>query len=163
MTQRLYDSMTHDSMTLRLNDSKTRIRGREGFTLIEIVVALAILSIGVTVIMELFAGGLRSARVSEDYTKATWHGQAKMEEMLMIRDLSEGVTEGTFDDQFSWKSEVKKDTPSLGQDENTGASPPVDVYQIVVTVTWPSGTGKRSLELESLRAYKSEEGVSGKL
>jgi general secretion pathway protein I len=136
---------------------------RKGFTLIEIVVALAILSIGLTVILELFAGGLRSARVSEDYTKATWHGQAKMEEMLMVRDLSEGVTEGTFDDQFSWTSEVKKATPSLGQDENTGASPPVDVYLIVVTVTWPSGTGKRSLELESLRAYKSEEGVSGKL
>jgi general secretion pathway protein I len=150
-------------MTLRLYDSKTRIGGRTGFTLIEIVVALAILSIGLTVILELFAGGLRSARVSEDVTKATWHGQTKMEEMLTTRDLGEGVSEGTFDDQFSWKSEVKKATPPLGQDENTGASPPVDVYLIIVTVTWPSGTGKRSVELESLRAYKSEEGISGKV
>jgi general secretion pathway protein I len=150
-------------MTLRLNDSKTRTGSTQGFTLIEIVVALAILAIGLTVIMELFAGGQRSARVSEDYTKATWHGQTKMEEMLMIRELTEGVTEGTFDSQFSWKSEVKKVTPFLGQDEKTQTSLPVDLYQIIVTVSWPWGVGKKSLALESLRSYKSEEGVSGKL
>ena len=147
-------------MTMRLRDYTT---GSRGFTLIEIVVALAILAIGLTVALEGFAGGLRSARVSEDYTKATWHGQAKMEEMLMTQELTEGVTEGTFDSQFSWKSEVKKATPSLGQDENTQTSVPVDLYQIIVTVTWPWGAGKKSLELESLRTYKSEEGVSGKL
>lgn len=140
-----------------------RMGNRKGFTLIEIVVALGILGIGLTVILELFAGGLRSARMSEDYTKATWHGQTKMEEMLMTRDLTEGVTEGTFDNQFSWKSEVKKANPPLGQDEKTEASLPVDLYQIMVTVTWPSGTGRRSLDLESLRTYKSEEGVSGRL
>ena len=136
---------------------------RKGFTLIEIVVALAILAIGLTVVLEGFAGGLRSARVSEDYTKATWHGQTKMEEMLMTQELTEEVTEGTFDNQFSWKSEVKKVTPSLGRDEKAQTSLPVEIYQIIVTVTWPWGAGKKSLELESLRTYKSEEGVSGKL
>jgi general secretion pathway protein I len=155
--------MTGDSMTQRLNDPKTLSRGGKGFTLIEIVVALAILAIGLMVIMELFSGGQRSARMSEDYTKATWHGQAKMEEMLMIQELTEGVAEGTCDSQFSWKSEVKKVTPSLGQDEKTQTGVPVDLYQIIVTVSWPWGAGNRRLELESLRAYKSEEGVSGKL
>ena len=149
-------------MTQRLNGSRT-IAGTKGFTLIEIVVALAILAIGLTVTLEGFAGGLRSARMSEEYTKATWHGQTKMEEMLMAQELTEGVTEGTFDSQFSWKSEVKKATPSLGQDENTQTRVPVDLYQITVTVTWPWGPGKKNLELESLRTYKSEEGVSGKL
>ncbi len=139
------------------------INDRGGFTLIEIVVALGLLGIGLTVIFELFAGGMRSARASEDYTKATWYGQGKMEEILMTGELTEGVTEGTFDDQFSWKSEVKKATPALGQDQNAEARVPIDLYQIMVTVTWPSGAGRKSLELESLRAYKSEEGVSGKL
>jgi general secretion pathway protein I len=155
--------MTGDPITPRLKDSKTRIRGMQGFTLIEIVVALAILAVGLMVIMELFSGGQRSARVSEDVTKATWHGQTKMEEMLMTQELTEGVTEGTFDSQFSWKSEVKKVTPSLGQDDETKSSVPVDLYQIMVTVSWPWGAGSRRLELESLRTYKSEEGVSGKV
>jgi general secretion pathway protein I len=145
---------------MRLRDDTT---DSKGFTLIEIVVALAILSIGLLVIMELFAGGQKSARLSEDFTKATWHGQTKMEEMLMTQELTEGVTEGTFDSQYSWKSEVKKVTPSLGQDEKTQTSVPVDLYQIIVTVSWPWGAGKKSLDLESLRTYKSEEGVSGKL
>jgi prepilin-type N-terminal cleavage/methylation domain-containing protein len=48
-----------------------RLRTRnQGFTLLEIVVAMAILGIGLVVIIELFSGGLRLARVSEEYTKA---------------------------------------------------------------------------------------------
>ncbi len=35
-----------------------------GFTLIEVVIALALLGIGLTVILELFSGGLRLARTS---------------------------------------------------------------------------------------------------
>jgi general secretion pathway protein I len=152
MTQQLYHSTT-------LCESTTT----KGFTLIEIVVGLAILGIGLTVILELFSGGLKSARISEEYTKATWYGKTKMEEMLMTKELSEGASEGAFNDEFSWKSEVKKMVLPLGQDENAETSLPVDLYRITVTVTWSSGAGKRSLELESLRTYKNEEGISGKV
>lgn len=124
--------------------------------------ALAILGIGLTVILELFSGGLRSARISEEYTKATWFGKTKMEEMLITKNLTEGVTEGSFDDQFSWKGEVKKANPSIGQEDKPEANLPIDLYQITVTVSWSSGAGKRSLEMESLRTFKSEEGISGK-
>ena len=86
-----------------------------------------------------------------------WYGKAKMEEILTTKNLSEGVTEDTFDSQFSWKSEVTKANPSLGQDENVEPDLPVDLYKIVVKVTWRSGLGQRSLEMESLRAFKPAE------
>lgn len=57
-------------------DQRNRATSRAGFTLIEVVVALAILSVGLTVIIELFAGGLRLARTSEEYTKAVKIGRA---------------------------------------------------------------------------------------
>src|SRR5512143_4149682 len=133
------------------------MRARDGFTLMEVLVAMAILGIGLAILLELFSGGLRSARVSEEYTRALWYGKAKMEEILTAKDLSEGVTEDTFDSQFSWKSEVTKANPRLGQDENPNIKLPVDLYKIVVKVIWRSGLGERSLELESLRAFKSAE------
>ena len=146
---------------LRLRASRDGLKGKmkrqRGFTLIEILVSLAILGVGLTVILELFSGGLRSAKISEEYTRAMWYGKDKMEEMLATRDLSEGVTEGNFDDRFSWTSKVKKANPSLGQDEMAEVNLPIDLYQIIVKVTWSSGKGQKSLEIESLRAFKSEE------
>ncbi len=43
------------------------MRDKNGFTLIEVLVAIAILGIGLGVILELFSGGLRSARIAEEY------------------------------------------------------------------------------------------------
>ena len=132
-----------------------------GFTLLEVLVAMAILGIGLCVILELFSGGLRSAKVSEEYVKATWHGKGKMEEVLSAKDLTEGVTEGAFDSLFSWTLEVKKANPSVSAAEPIGEeeveSLPVDLYQVVLKVTWPSGARQRTIELESLRTYKKEE------
>jgi len=139
-----------------------RKRGNFGFTLMEVLVSMAILGIGLTIILELFSGGLRSAKISEEYTKAIWYGKAKMEEMLTVQDLSEGVTEGTFDHQYAWRSEVKKSNPKLSVEDNGQTNLPIDLYQIIVRVTWPSGSGQRSYEVESLRVFKSEDDTGDK-
>ena len=150
-------------MAVNLRDkSKNQKRGNVGFTLMEVVVSMAILGIALTIILELFSGGLRSAKISEEYTKATWYGKAKMEEMLTVRDLSEGVTEGSFDSQYAWRSEVKKSNPKLSVDDVVQTILPIDLYQIIVRVTWPSGSGQRSYEVESLRVFKSEDDTGEK-
>jgi general secretion pathway protein I len=137
--------------------------GQQGFTLIEVLVAFAILGIGLSVIIELFSGGLRSAKVSEEYVKATWYGKGKMEQVLSSKDVVEGATEGSFDSQYSWNLDIKKKSPSLSQitgdrtNLSTDETLPVDLYQIVLKVTWPSGAGQRTLELESLRAFEKKE------
>ena len=135
--------------------NKKRCQG--GFTLMEVLVSMAILGISLTLMLELFSGGLRSAKISEEYTKAIWYGKAKMEEMLTIQDLSEGVTEGSFDSVYAWRSEVTKSNPRLSVEEDAQTILPIDLYQIVVRVTWPSGSGQRSYEVESLRVFKSED------
>ena len=133
-----------------------RCKGRGGFTLVEVLIALAILGIGLCVILELFSGGLRSVKISEEYVKATWYGKGKMEEALSAKEFIEGVTEGSFDSQYAWTLDVRRTNPSVGQASEED-SLPVDLYQILLKVTWPSGTGQRSLDLESLRAFEKKE------
>ncbi|NWG02305.1 MAG: prepilin-type N-terminal cleavage/methylation domain-containing protein, partial [Syntrophaceae bacterium] len=49
----------------------------KGFTLIEVLLAVLILGIGLTLIIELFSGGLRLARTSEEYTRAVNYARMK--------------------------------------------------------------------------------------
>ncbi len=50
---------------------KPHLRSLMGFTLIEIVISLAIIGISIVTILQLFSGGLRSIKVSDDYLRAT--------------------------------------------------------------------------------------------
>jgi general secretion pathway protein I len=54
-------------------------RGQGGFTLVEVVVAMAILGISLVVVIELFSGGLRLGRASEEYTVAAQLARQKIE------------------------------------------------------------------------------------
>jgi general secretion pathway protein I len=132
---------------------RPRVRLDNGFTLLEVVVALAILGIGLTVIIELFSGGLRLARTSEEYTKAMNYGSTKMEEIMTQQNMEEGTEEGEFDDTFRWQVGVTK-LDVLPGEKSTDFKPPVELYQVKVDVLWKSGSKERSARLESYRTIK---------
>jgi general secretion pathway protein I len=130
----------------------------KGFTLIEVVVALAILGIGLTVIMELFSGGLRLGRTSEEYTKAVNYARMKMEEITSQESIEEGTKEGEFDDAFRWQVGIKK-LDLLSIDKSIDYKPPIELFEVKVDVLWKSGSKERSTSVESLKASKTEASV----
>lgn len=132
-----------------------KIRRKQGFTLIEIVVALAILGAGLMVIIELFAGGLRLGRASVEYTKASQHAKVKMEELTLKPPAIEGVEEGEFDETYRWKVETKR-VDLLPFEKETDFKPPVELLHIRVEVIWKSGLKERSMSVESYRSIKME-------
>ena len=127
-----------------------------GFTLIEVVVAMAILSIGLVVIIELFGGGLRLGAVSGEYTKAAGYARIKLEEITLAKTLVEGVQEGEFDKDFRWLVEVKR-VDLLPPGNETTYRPPVALYRVRIDVRWKSGLKDRVASLESYRSLKEEE------
>jgi general secretion pathway protein I len=131
-------------------------KGRGGFTLIEVVVALAILSVGLTVVIELFAGGLRLARVSEEYTKAVNYGRIKLEEIAVKPKIQEGSEEGKFDSRFRWQIGVKK-VDVLPIEKKPDLEVPVELFQIQVKVIWQSGSKERSTSVETYKMIRVEE------
>jgi general secretion pathway protein I len=122
-----------------------------GFTLMEVVVALAILGIGLTVIIELFSGGLRLGRTSVEYTKAVNYGRTKLAEVALKDTMEEGSEEGEFDETYRWQVGVRK-VDVLYLEQTTDYKPPAELYQIQVNVIWKSGFKERSTRIET---YKS--------
>ena len=132
----------------------------KGFTLIEVVVALAILGVGLIVIIELFSAGLRLGKTSEEYTKAVEYARMKMEEIAVQRSVEEGIEEGEFDDVFHWRVGAKK-MDILPVEKSSDFKPPVDLYQIQVNITWKSGSKERSVGIESYKTIKLEDHEKG--
>lgn len=118
----------------------------EGFTLIEVIIAMVILSISFVMMMQLFSGGLRAAWTSCDYAKAIVHAKDKMEE-LSDNPVQDG---GDFEDGFTWESEVN----AYRENEET----PLNLLKLKVKVSWEGGVDRqRSVELVSLKAVTDEE------
>ncbi len=128
----------------------------QGFTLLEVLVAMAILGIGLIVIIELFSGGLRLGRTSEEYTRAVGYARMKLEEISLAKSLEEGIEGGEFDREYRWQVEVKK-VDLLPPGRETSYQPPVALYWVRIEVLWKSGIRERTTALESYRILKAEE------
>jgi len=119
----------------------------KGFTLIEILVSISVLSIAMVVILQLFSGGLGSSRTCEAYTKGIFHAREKMEEILLGTELSEEVSEGEFEDGYRWRSEILREA----QSEKEAAKFPFELYHIRVDIFWDEGTKEKSFNINTMK------------
>ncbi len=120
-----------------------------GFTLVELVVAFLILTIGMVAILELVSQSALNARYAKDRTIATTLAQQKLEELLSQTDLTTGEMEGDFGDaypQFRWRAQVTDVSDSLLAEMG------VSLRQIVVVVEWSDRRRVHSVQLETMQA-----------
>lgn len=112
-----------------------------GFSLLEVMVALAILGVAVTALFQLFSLGLRSAAKAENYTKALFHARSIMDEAYSLPELDEGTEPIELPGDFRGSRAVV--LKSSSEDER------VKLYEISTTVSWPP-SGK--LTIKGLRS-----------
>ncbi len=120
---------------------------QRGFSLLEVLVAFAILSISLGVILQVFATGLRNAGMADDYTRATLYAESILAAIGREAPPSAGVREGPIDDQFSWRSTVSEYAEGMPDPERTQ----VRAFRVSVEVFWPGLARTRSVMLETLR------------
>ena len=131
-----------------------------GFTLMEILVAISVLAIALVVILQLFSGGLKSGRISDAYTMGIFHAKEKMEEILLSESLTPGITEGEFEDGYRWRAAIEQ----VVQTEEEAAKLPLDMFQITVAVSWghdTAGEGKQ-FQLSTLKVVEKIKGDESK-
>ena len=140
------------------SSSETRSTG--GFTLIEVVVALVILTVALGALMQLFQTGMRSSRIAEDRVLATLLAQSRLAAVGIESPLEPGEIGGEIDERFRWSALVEPyhDDFTAEPDEEPRAGLPVP-YQVTVTVSWgpeDDGAAARSVSLTSLRLGQAE-------
>jgi general secretion pathway protein I len=121
-----------------------RLRSSGGFSLVEMVAAVLIFSLGVTAMLGVFAESLRSTATSADYTRAVFLAQGLMEEVLADDDVEAGELQGEFEDAFpgAWWQRTIEETDTE------------DLYEVRVEVGWPERGQERTVALVSLAARR---------
>ncbi len=118
----------------------------------EIMVAMAILAIAITVLIEVFSGALRLAGKSQEYSRAVFYGRQLIEELSLRENIAEQSEEGVFEGDYTWRYEIALNDILIGEDdENVNADFTLMVYTISVTVLWPSGAAQKKLTFETLK------------
>jgi len=128
-----------------------------GFTLIEILVAISVLAISLVVILQLFSGGLKSVRLSNQYTRAIFYAREKMEEILLMEDLEVGSEEGSQEDEsedpLRWRAEIVLIEP----EEEEASKLPFDTLRIMVDVMWQEGEKEKRFQISTMKVVEKKE------
>jgi general secretion pathway protein I len=116
-----------------------------GFTLIEMIIAFAILGMSLTVLYGVFESALSRARHDVRLSQATLMAQSLIARAGTEWPFADGTQSGA-SDGYSYTIAEEPQVPPRGQ-------PPrhLPMVQITVTVSWPEFAGARSVSLVALK------------
>ncbi len=116
---------------------------RSGFTLLEVVIALAIFAAGILAVLDLLAGSLRLSEGSRDVSAAQVYASQRMEEALLAPNPAPGIEQGSFGEKYRWETRTTE--------EPTEGEFPFREVRIRVFVRWDDGGAERSVDLSASR------------
>jgi len=124
-----------------------------GFTLLEILVALSVMGIALTMVVQLFSGSLRMASLSQSYNQAAQLAERKMAEVMASEEPPDekGSTEtGNFNESYTWEV-VSTPYEELKPEDERGF--PLELYRMEVKVTWKQAGKERRIILTSIKSF----------
>lgn len=114
----------------------------KGFSLLELIIAIAVLAIGLVGVLQIFPIGLKASQHAGMITKASFLAQNKIEDVKLagfeaITELPPKIPLSGRDGDLEWDIKIH-------DVELEGVEPDSDIRKITVTITWPEGNTTRS-------------------
>ena len=129
-------------------------RAQQGFSLLEILIAFSILAFSLTILVNIFSGGLRRTIVAEEYQQAVIIAQSKLAAAGVEEALDNGMQSGDIEQRYFWSIKVQAlnlDKLELGSEDQN-----VVPYQVTARVEWLAGKNNRQFELTTIKLSKQQ-------
>lgn len=116
-----------------------------GFSLLEILVALVLLSMAATILFQVFSRGSRNISVSEDYVTAAIVGETSMRQVLDKEDLQEGAFNETKENGYRIETRITEVLKERSENLQ------FRVLDIDVSVNWSRNSKDKMIRLRTLK------------
>ena len=115
---------------------------KKGFSLLELIIAIAVLAIGLVGVLQIFPIGLKASQRAGMMTKAAFLAQNKIEDVKLagfdaITELPPKIPLSGRDGDFEWAIKIDDIAPE-------GVVSSHDMRKLTVILTWPEGNSTRS-------------------
>jgi general secretion pathway protein I len=130
------------------------VKAQRGYTLIEVMVAFAILALALTLLLGTLSGATQQIRWADDAGRAALHAESLLSQTGVGEALAPGRTEGNFEDgRYRWTMEIQPWVdPSLVDVPPQPVDPGAPrLLSLDLEVQWGSGAARERLHLQSLR------------
>ena len=126
-------------------------RKEKGFTIVEVMIAIAILTFGILAVASMQTSSMYGNSTANRVTEGTsWAGN-KMEELLTIPDTDAQLSVGTHGPETMISGVSRYDVKWEVIDSVDSLNPIEDAKLIIVTVTWQDKGNSKSTQLRCIR------------
>ena len=128
-------------------------RTQRGYTLIEVIVAFAILAVALTLLLGTLSGAAKQVHWSEQAGRAALYAQSLVEQTGGAEPLRAGHREGAFEDgRYRWTLDVAPYVDPLFPPQPARDLSAPRLWQLSLTMQWGDGNDPRQrIALQSLR------------
>ena len=140
--------MRSPSTPLRETPESNRKLNDNGFSLLEVIVALAIMAIGYITVLNLFSVSIKSVGMSDQYMRAVRLASSKLSEIEMM-DYETAALSGTFEENeetFQWSLDIEPYESPLNDPEIN-----INLSKVILRVFWDDNQKQRNVELVTLK------------
>lgn len=142
-----------------------------GFTLLEVMLAFALLAFAMSLLIGMLANGLHQVSRAEGATEATLHAQSLLDPVGTLEPIAAGSREGYFDgNRYHWRMQITpvgdpapRTAPATPLTPAAGALAPPVLYRVVLDISWGDGQPAQTLHFVTLRARSTSPGNGGVL
>lgn len=132
-------------------ERKVRPRGCAGFSLVEVLVAFAVLALVLGAALSVFTSGLRVVSVGGETSRALAMAESLLAESGLESPLVERREQGVLNDDYHWVRQVSPAPWWSPQDtQHTGLA----AFEVHVTVSWSEAGRQRQVALRTQRPQR---------
>ena len=131
--------------------SRQGIGRQRGYTLIEVIVAFAVLGLGLMLLLGTLSNGTRQVRWAAESGRAALHARSLLDDVGIAVPITPGQSAGTFEDgRYRWTLDI---APFVDPDAPPALAAPDSggLFELTLAVDWGEAGPRERLRLQTLR------------
>ncbi|GAA5070758.1 type II secretion system protein XpsI [Lysobacter panacisoli] len=128
-------------------------RRQRGYTLLEVIVAFALLAAALTLLLGILSGATRQVRWSGEAGRAALYAQSVMDQVGVGGRLAAGEQDGEFEEgRYRWQLRIApwRDATTAAAQQPVAVGGP-RLFEVTLAMEWGDAAPGRRLQLRTLR------------